>query len=154
MNTKEIDKILDRNSRTHPFYIGCFAADRIPRITRYPCCMVLNTDPSALEGSHWVAVFVPSPQLVEYFDSLADWPPVSNHIAGFLQRFPDIQRCPMALQSDRSGACGKHVIYFLWRRCQGWSLARICQHLQQCKSGADRLVCAFVRAQVFGDGAS
>lgn len=151
MDTIQINKILERCDVTRDAYIGCFAADRIPPVTRYPCCMVLNTEPATSEGAHWVAVFLPSADQIDYFDSLADWPAQSSHIAAFLARFSRVNRCFHPLQSERSSACGKHVIYFLYRRCQGWPLERVCRHLAGSKSGADRLVCAFTRKQIFGE---
>jgi len=151
MNTGELNKILQRNEITSPLYVGCFPADRIPPIIRTPCCMVVNTGMAGTPGEHWVAIHVTSPSEADYFDSLADWPPNSAHIAAFLQRFSNINRCPCPVQSDRSSACGKHVIYFLHRRCQGWSLLRVVWHLVHSKTGADRLVCAFVRRWIFGE---
>jgi hypothetical protein len=114
--------------------------------------MVVNTDVAAAPGNHWVALFAKSPQEVDYFDSLADWPPTSPEIAEYLQRhYRHVNRVHIPLQSDRSIACGKHVVYFLHRRCQGWPLERIVWHLAHSKSGADRVVSGFVRRYIFGE---
>lgn len=152
MNTYELNKILRRNDVTAPFYLGCFAADRIPaNISTYPCCMVVNTDDSASAGTHWVCMYLASAAVVDYFDSLAVWPSSSAHIDAYLRRFTHVHTAPCAVQSDRSMACGKHVIYFLHRRCRGWPMDRIVWHLVQCKSGPDRLVNEFVRKFIFDD---
>uniref|UniRef100_A0A183BNZ4 ULP_PROTEASE domain-containing protein n=1 Tax=Globodera pallida TaxID=36090 RepID=A0A183BNZ4_GLOPA len=96
---------------TRDVFIGSFPADLIPtssQTRKHPYCMVLNTDTSNEAGTHWVAVYVRSPCAVDYFDSFADWPPMSADIHTFLQRFSNINRSATCLQSDRSGACGKH----------------------------------------------
>jgi hypothetical protein len=154
MNTGELNKILQRNDVTREHYVGCFPADRIPSIGRTPCCMVINTGVSGTAGEHWVAVYVTSPTEADYFDSLGDWPPPSPHIDAFLRRFAHINHAPCPVQSDRSSACGKHVIYFLHRRCQGWPLLRVVWHLVHSRTGSDRLVCAFVRRWIFGEKAN
>uniref|UniRef100_A0A914H3L9 Ubiquitin-like protease family profile domain-containing protein n=1 Tax=Globodera rostochiensis TaxID=31243 RepID=A0A914H3L9_GLORO len=112
--------------------------------------MVVNTDTSQEVGTHWVALYVQTPSIVDYFDSFADWPPESAEICTFLHRFKHVNRSGACLQSDRSSACGKHVIYFLYRRCRGWSLQQIVQHLRDCKTTPDRLVTGFSRKFIFG----
>uniref|UniRef100_A0A183C304 ULP_PROTEASE domain-containing protein n=1 Tax=Globodera pallida TaxID=36090 RepID=A0A183C304_GLOPA len=113
--------------------------------------MVLNTDTSQEAGTHWVAVYVAAPHVVDYFDSFADWPPVSAEIGAFLHRFAHVNRSDTCVQSDRSSACGKHVIYFLCRRCSGWPLGQIVRHLTHCKTPPDRLVSAFTRRFIFDE---
>lgn len=150
MYTSEINRILQRNPTTGRTYVGCFPSDEISRSTVYPHCMVVNTDTHKLPGTHWVAMYVQSPAECDYYDSLAEWPPRSPFIAQYLQQFSQLNRVRRRIQSVKSDACGKHVIYFLHRRCKGWPLARVVRHLAHCESGADRLVNAFVRKRVFG----
>ncbi|KAL3108866.1 hypothetical protein niasHT_015042 [Heterodera trifolii] len=112
---------------------------------------LLHTDTALEPDTHWVAVYVTSSTTVDYFDSFADWPSTSEGIRSFLHRFAHVNRSPTSVQSDRSSACGKHVIYFLYRRCQGWTLAQIVGHLTKCKTTPDRLVAAFTRQFIFND---
>src|SRR3954468_4773773 len=92
LTTGQIDKVLRRSSTTASTYIGCYPANRVPHIVdRYPHHMVVNMDPAGFGGSHWCAMFVCSPQLVDYYDSLGDWPPPSEHIQHFLARFPEVR---------------------------------------------------------------
>lgn len=153
MYTSEINKILQRNPTTAPTYVGCFPSDRIPSDRgSYPYCMVINTDRCKLPGTHWLAMYVLSSVECDYYDSLAEWPPRSPHIADYLGRFKTVNRVRHRIQSRMSMSCGKHAIYFLHRRCQGWPLRRIVRHLANCQSGADRLVSGFVRKCIFGEG--
>ena len=150
MNTQEINKILQRCHMTSAQYVGCVPSDRIPRLSMpLPHCMVVNVDSSSMPGSHWVAIYVQSLHEVEYFDSLGDWPPRSRHIRRFMRRFSSVRRCIQPMQSDRSSACGKHVIYFLCHRCQGWTMHRILRHLKRCNTRPDRVVSAFSRKFIF-----
>ena len=119
MYTNAINNILGRSPITRPYFTGCFAADKIPSILEYPCCMVVNTDCSGWEGSHWVAIFAQSKQTVEYYDSLGQWPPISPYITKFLDQFPNRVYNSKQLQADHSVSCGKHAIYFLYMRCLG-----------------------------------
>jgi hypothetical protein len=150
MFTSEIQKVLERNSITSPYYIGCFAADRIPSsIGRFPHCMVVNLDGAAAEGSHWIAIFRPSATCVEYYDSLGVWPPPSLSIRTYLWAAGErIVYNPIALQGWNAQSCGKHVIYFLYHRCVGESMDTIIGRLASFKS-PDRAVGDFVREKIF-----
>ena len=162
MNSLEINKILQRCPLTRNQYLGCFAADVIPKSfllnnnsVKEELCAVINQDTNAEPGSHWIALYRPvnaAHEGIDYYDSLGDWPPPSAHLDAFLRQFPRVNRIEgLPLQSDRSGACGRHVIYFLMHRCRGWSLERIVHHLRRCRSSPDRVVNAFVRKHIFDE---
>lgn len=149
MNSLEINKILSRNNVTSPFYIGCFPANQIPLYaSHYPLCMVVNMDPGWLPGSHWIAIYSPCQNWVEYYDSFAIWPPPSEYICKFLQTFNFIRFNYMPLQSPSSSACGKHAIYFLYNRCAGFSFDNIIKYLANRKK-ADTAVSHFFRNNIF-----
>ncbi|MGN6671133.1 MAG: hypothetical protein ACTHJ4_06310 [Candidatus Nucleicultricaceae bacterium] len=141
---------MTRNSLTRKAYVGCFAADQIPKLrSPMPQCMVVNLDTSDGVGTHWVGIYIQSPKEADYFDSFAEWPSTSEHIRHFLKQFEKINKSSKSLQSERSSACGKHVIYFLCRRCQGWPLKRIIAHIVECKTHPDKLVSAFANRFIF-----
>jgi hypothetical protein len=146
MFSKQIGKILSRNSNTKRFFIGCYPSDRIPRLRNgpFPHCMIVNTDPIGSIGSHWCALYVQSPSTVEFYDSLGDWPPMSKPIAEYLARFPCVQKSDIALQSEKSSACGKHCIYFLVKRCDGIPFKEIISRLYDHTKKPDAIVSAFV----------
>jgi serine/threonine protein kinase len=150
MFSTKIAKILNRNSFTYPYFIGCFPADKIPRLKRgpFPHCMVVNTDSSGLEGTHWTAIFVESLQSVEYYDSFGEWPPPFN-IHKFLNHFTKIVYNSLSLQSERSASCGMHVIYYLYKRCRGMSLPQLLNHYKSCVTTPDVISRAFVRSILF-----
>jgi len=119
MRTEEIESVLVRLiPRKHKF-LGVFAADEIPHVTTFPSCCVLNTDPSRLPGTHWVAVYYCSRRSVEFFDSYGMHPTAYK-----LPIHPTIWN-KLPLQSIRSSLCGQYCSYYLYHRARGYSLHRI-----------------------------
>lgn len=143
MNTVQIERAMRSNASTRANFRGCYAANRIPLPVlrdrmHYPHSIVVNTQPFPLSGEHWVAVHVVGPEKVEYYDSFADWPP-PRHIAQRLaQLLPlsKITRNRVPLQSEKSAACGPHVLNFLRERAQGQSLSAIVEKLRRKSSSS------------------
>lgn len=153
MNTLEINKILSRNDVTKIYYRGCFASDQLP-IGNYklPYCMVVNIDPSDSGGTHWVAIYCEKLNSVEYYDSLGIWPPLSQHISDYLSLFTNIHYNTVQLQSSYAKSCGRHVIFFLYNRCNGISFNQIMRFLlagRRSRSSPDEIVNEFVRKRIF-----
>ena len=70
MNTAQVAYALEHDPKTSKKFCGVFPIDKLPQtIDRYPCGLIVNTDPSTKPGMHWVAVFLTSPQNGEWFDS-------------------------------------------------------------------------------------
>lgn len=131
MNTNEIMRILNRNSITSPYFIGCFSSDNIPcNVNRYPYCMIVNMDPSWLNGSHWIAIYCQSVNNVEYYDPLGFWPPLNVFIRNYLASFKSLRYNNFQIQSSNSNACGMHAIYFLYHRCAGLKFTEIIKCFQ------------------------
>jgi len=65
-------------------YLGCFPADELPTPAKWPCSLVANTDPSGEPGTHWVAMYMPEPRVLEYFCPLGQpwqrWPLFERYI--------------------------------------------------------------------------
>lgn len=135
MNTDQINKILSRNRITKNAYLGCFPSDKIPEVQNFmfPQCMCINTANSSSIGEHWVGIWVQSPEHMELYDSLAQWPPHSPGIMAFVSKFPkkNIKYLPpgMNFQHLHSNACGAHVCHFLYRRSSGFSFEQIIDFL-------------------------
>ena len=148
MLTSEIDKVLRRLAQVAPIYIGCFPADGIPSPVIFPHCMVVNLDPSWAVGSHWIALYRSHPNRIEYYDSLGIWPPQSQQIAEYLAKVERIYYSRLPLQSVYSSTCGKHVIFFLYHRCNGASMEEIIGLLHSANN-PDLMVNEFARAKIF-----
>lgn len=105
-----------------PKFLGVFPHDEFPlssfanRPSPNPIFCILNTDPAALPGKHWLAVFLPSASeqntQIEFFDSFGNAPSYYK-----LPVFPT-NTCFNAkrLQSYRSRVCGHYCLLFLYLR--------------------------------------
>lgn len=145
MLSVQIDKILKRDPMTRNTYIGCFAADQIPKITtNFPHCFCANTSLATEIGEHWIAIFVPAKRSVEYYDSFGQWPPANKEIGNYLSKFSTIKYNISKIQSEKSMVCGKHVIYFLHMRCKGIPFEQILERLKFGNTKPDVLVRNFM----------
>lgn len=145
MFSAEINKVLSRDSVTKSFFRGCFPADRIPYLNDFPYCMVVNTDCAGSPGTHWTALYVDSANHIEYYDSFGAWPPPLE-ISEYLDKFKFVKLNQLKLQSDRAASCGRHVIYFLRRRCSGLAFSEIIKNFVDCKSNPDELVNSYLHS--------
>ncbi len=74
---------------------------------------VINTDDSQLPGTHWVAVYFPQVDCVEYFDSYG-LPPLEDNIIDFMRRNAQTTRFNnVKLPGADSTACGQYCVHFL-----------------------------------------
>lgn len=113
MKTNEIDAILSKIlSRSHINFLGVFPKDLLPSFQniKFPACLVSNTDPSSKPGTHWVAIYLESPTIIEFFDSYGLHPSVY----GFT--FSVVKYNHSQLQSLTSNLCGQYCIYYLYKR--------------------------------------
>ena len=114
MDTLQIEKILRHNRITRKYFIGCFAADKIPKeIQRYPCSMVVNLEKASQNGSHWIAFFIINPEKILIFDSLL-LPEIPTLIKKFISKFPNRVMNNVPLQNPLLPTCGQHCISFIY----------------------------------------
>ena len=121
MDGSQINRVLWRNPITKRFFLGTFPADHIPVPREFPASLVVNMDNSNLPGSHWVAMFFPTPSRVVYYDSYGIMPSNVN-IKRYLVRFPIIEMNPITFQSILTDVCGYYVIYYLYMCSLGYRL--------------------------------
>lgn len=120
----EIENLL---LKTVKEYKGCFASNNIPKYTEYPHCMVANTDKLGAYGTHWVCMYVPRENSVEYFDSYAQEP--NQYIAKYLKPFRRVVYSIKELQDLFTDVCGEFCIYFLINRSRNKSFREIESYL-------------------------
>jgi len=118
MNGAEIYSILKAYLSPKCYFAGVFARDCLPsfNFSRYPACLVSNTDVSGQKGQHWVSFYFPSPGYIEYFDSYA-LPPFAY---GF-SLTPRIQNS-VSFQDYNSSVCGQYCIFFLIMRSNNFNM--------------------------------
>ena len=115
MDDFTINKILLSNK-------GVFSSDTLPSYAQTGY-YVVNLDMSQQPGSHWIAIKISKSKCKnEYFDSYGLGPLTVcfkrfmkyNYIYNFKR-----------LQHSLSTTCAQWCIYYIWRKCQGWSLRNI-----------------------------
>ena len=120
MNSLQIEKVLSKNPYTRRLFKGVFAADTLRKFNEYPYCLVVNSDKQMEKGTHWLGLYIPKSDTIEYFDSLASGT-VKPEIKKFLDTFNHVKMNKKRVQSVYDTSCGHHVIYFLVHRCKGFS---------------------------------
>jgi hypothetical protein len=143
MNSLEIEKIVRKDVLLWRTFHGVFASDQLKfRVTKRPCCMIVNTDTSNLPGSHWVAIYFDVKGDAEYFDSFGRSP-----ISPFIDQFLKLNGKTLVfnnqrLQSSDSFVCGMYCIYFLFNRVRQLNIVKQFSHINFMQN--DRLVCRFM----------
>lgn len=127
MDGLQLFHILSHDTSTAPFFKGVYARDTLP-ILQVNTCAIVNADDSALPGSHWIALFVNTSKVLEFFDSYGNSPDFYRIDVSY---YPKIEWNSTVFQSLTSNVCGQYCIYFLHKRCQGRSLYSIVDDLCQ-----------------------
>ena len=105
MNTAQIAYALGHDPKTSKKFCGVFPSDKLSRtIERYPC-----TKP----GTHWIGIFLTSPQNGEWFDSYGKPPEFYGPVfMEFMNKHCDEWEWnDRKLQSDWSDVCGHYCIF-------------------------------------------
>ena len=110
-------------------FVGVFAADTLPPIPRSkrPCAYIVNTDPISLPGQHWVVIYFGKKRRpAEYYDSYgrAPLPCFRNFINNYKMN-------KQIIQSSMTSTCGQHCIFYILKRCNGYSMEEILIHFKK-----------------------
>lgn len=124
MNTLQIERILRCSPFTSEYTLGVFPSDRIPLLCTNPACFVSNTQPSSMEGEHWVAWYIKDNHAV-YFCSYAGLPYSISYFENFIKSLSTITYSRRRVQGFLSPVCGEHCIYVLNKLCIGLPFSEI-----------------------------
>ena len=88
-------------------WLGVFARDELPDLRREsrPWCLILNTDPKALPGTHCLALYGPDAGHIELFDSFG-LPPINYKVDTL-----DPLHLSVSLQSPSFSVCGHYCLF-------------------------------------------
>ena len=124
MNNIEINRILKRVCGDT--FLGVYARNQLPRITKKPALLVVNTDAAGSKGRHWLAMYFDSDGTGELFDSLA------MHIHRDFNAYMNMN-CnrwitnKRQLQSVVSRFCGAYTVIYCAYRYKGLNINAICK---------------------------
>lgn len=142
MDSRTIDQLLRSNPVTKPHYGGCFPSDMLPTPNQYPMTLVANLDPAALPGSHWVVIYIESPDSAYYFCPFGD--PPRGILLRYLSRFTHVVRNICKFQPTDSLACGYFALYVVYRLSQGLSFPQVLTMLSH-SANPDLMVQLFIK---------
>jgi hypothetical protein len=113
MDTVKINNILGQLPETRSTYLGCYPCNRIPYPWKFPSSVIANVESAQAKGSHWVAIFMPTPYKAYYFDSLGSLPnPCIRHC--LLIKFKKVLYNTLRIQALTSDKCGLYVIIYVY----------------------------------------
>lgn len=148
MDANEISRLmfpLFAKSQTH--FLGVFPSDQIPSPdyieTHTPCTFIANVDQHGSAGSHWVAIYVPIPHRLEFFDSYGRHPlDFGFHFPKYYQITHNVRQ----VQSLNSTVCGEYCIYVVYFRSRGNSMTHLVSRLASMSHvQSDKFVATFTR---------
>ena len=141
LTTTELYDALRCSPITRSYFGGVLAADELPEnISRGRICFILNTDPSNMPGKHWIVLYM-SP-IPEYFDSTGMSPSFyQKDFENFLIcNGPSYLWNARTLQRRGSNVCGHYCLYYINKRCQGYSMSEIVNNFSENQRINDHMV--------------
>ena len=123
LDSTTLRRLLRNSHGSH--FLGVFPIDRLPVLPSLNClngaggfCMIVNTDPSSLPGTHWLAVYINGDRRKpgEVFDSYGRVPPLTlqRWLTKYCTTWTHTKRF---LQGPLSSLCGVYCIFVLDLKC-------------------------------------
>lgn len=116
------------------YFCGVFAADSIPKISRTPATMIVNTDPGHESGEHWIVLHLTGHDHLDYFDPLG-FPPFVPEIVLFLSRFHSVRFNNRSMQDVASTHCGDYCVCYVKCAASGLDLLTFISRFQSTALG-------------------
>lgn len=148
MNTLQLTQVMEKDPKSRNKFCGVYASDTLPTtIEHFPCGLIVNTDPQTEKGAHWLAMYFPSKERGEFFDSYGNPP---DFYRENFETFLDKQSRSWkynhrSLQSLNSSTCGQFCLYFIMNRNRGKPLSIIVNSFSKNTSINDHRVSEFTR---------
>lgn len=124
MNTVQINNIMHTDKYTKSIYLGTKSLDKLPKIRKYPSCLIVNNQSSKRPGEHWVAIYYDKNKYGEFFDSFGMNPTfykLNSYLKSSSSKFRFNTK---VLQTQSSSYCGFYCILFLLFKARGYSLEK------------------------------
>ena len=78
MKTEELEQYMLNDPFIRKYYGGVVALDQLPQKISKPKIFIVNSDPAALPGQHWYAVYFTT--INEHFDSAGFYPRIGEYL--------------------------------------------------------------------------
>lgn len=128
MNTLEISKCL---KAIHPTLTSnVFAANRLPVHMSTPVYLISNLDPDTKPGSHWIAIYIGTNGIGEYFDTFGR-KPNSYHLSFLKRNTSRWIYSNKIIQNVFSSFCGEYCLVYIYLKRRGMSLTNFVEMFNQ-----------------------
>jgi len=105
-------------------FIGVYARDTLPYRVQLPMALIVNTDKRSQPGTHWVAIYIDTNGVGEYFDSYGLPPLYMEFLEFLLVNAPNGYFCnKITLQCFDCVTCGKYCAAYCVTRLKGFTYA-------------------------------
>ena len=120
MDTLQLENILANHLKS--VYYGVCAKNELPDTDVRPLAIIVNSDPSTQDGTHWSAIYLQQNGTGEYFDSYGQ--PPNQVVLKYLQKqAPNmLSYNARMLQNWWSTVCGAYCVQYLEARHQQRSI--------------------------------
>lgn len=139
MDSIQIVEVVSHLNPLNTRFLGVYPCDKLTtiEIDRKPCCLIINTAPSTHNGEHWVGIYLSDFGECEFFDSYGMLPSgdILKWINSISSKFIYNDCC---IQGLFTAACGAHCLYYLYHRCNNFTMGEIV------RDASDAIVQAFV----------
>lgn len=124
MNTTQLLHCIRKDDMLSKYTSGVYPSDHLPRNEKFPFSLIANIDPATEPGRHWVALYVRTDKVGEFFDSYGRAP--SENFASYLRKYcNNIEYNTVRMQGSLSSSCGQYCLYYLAQRVRGRSMKKI-----------------------------
>lgn len=151
MNTIELSGIVEKILTKTTNSLGVLACDQLStcRIDNLPVVAIVNTDPSSLPGTHWIAIYITYDRQGYFFDSFGKSPAsreFHRNIINFLyMNCKTFYYSRRQVQDIHATTCGEHCLHFLAKIQTLGSYQRFLSMYTRNLVCNDIMVCAFVK---------
>lgn len=122
MKTEELEQYMLNDPFIRKYYGGVVALDQLPQKISKPKIFIVNSDPAALPGQHWYAVYFTT--INEHFDSAGFYPNAKLE-SELIVHGPRFMYNDRRVQAFRSESCGLFCLFYCYFRCRNVSFRKI-----------------------------
>ena len=151
MNTLELLGLLEKTAHKRTHVLGVLACNELPKrvVKKLPMVTIVNTDPSSLPGTHWLAIYITEHRHGYFFDSFGhsamynDFPKTIYDF--MIKNCAKISHSSVCVQDHGATTCGEHAVFFLYHIQKHRSYQRVLNMYSKDPICNDLMVCSFVK---------
>lgn len=118
MDNEALTQIINKIPELKHKYLGTYPANFVPQLLRNSFA-IINTDPSAMEGSHWI-LLADKNGVIYYGDSMGQLLSVYKHIK---IPYKNVKYLVNEQLQKEESLCGFYCIYFAWCLFRGYPVS-------------------------------